>query len=50
MRFILRFLRFVLRTGILIEPEALRAVERWLRSLWQERLDTLTSLVEEQSP
>lgn len=57
-----RHLRILTEAGVLVrrpagrenryqvEPDALRTVERWLRSLWGERLATLRALVEEEAP
>lgn len=33
-----------------VELEAVQQVERWLRSLWTERLGALKALVEEENP
>lgn len=57
-----RHLRILTEAGVLVrrrsgrenhyrvEPDALRAVERWLRSMWAERLGALRHLVEEEAP
>lgn len=56
-----RHLRILTEAGVLVrrpvgrenhyhvEAEALRTVERWLRSLWAERLADLKALVEEET-